>query len=131
MFYLLLPSLEARQGLIEHLRERGILSVFHYLPLHLSEMGIKFGGRPGDCPVTESVSDRLVRIPFYNDLTEKDLAEVVEAIAGFGYLPVIRPRLNRLGNPHGLLREKPPSERLWNPAGCGDRRNMEFLPGSL
>ncbi len=83
MFYLLLPSLEARQGLIEHLRERGILSVFHYLPLHLSEMGIKFGGRPGDCPVTESVSDRLVRIPFYNDLTEKDLAEVVEAICRF------------------------------------------------
>ncbi|MBI4636036.1 MAG: dTDP-4-amino-4,6-dideoxygalactose transaminase [Candidatus Rokubacteria bacterium] len=80
MFYLLLPSLGERQALIAHLRARGILAVFHYLPLHLSEMGRRFGGRPGDCPVTEDVSDRLLRLPFYNDLGEDDQALVVSAI---------------------------------------------------
>ena len=53
MFYLILPSRESRQGLIAHLKERGILAVFHYLPLHLSAMGRSFGGVPGSCPVTE------------------------------------------------------------------------------
>jgi dTDP-4-amino-4,6-dideoxygalactose transaminase len=83
MFYLLLPSLEIRQELIQHLKNRGILSVFHYLPLHLSEMGRKFGGQEGDCPITEDVSDRLLRLPFYNDLEEADQAYVVTAIKEF------------------------------------------------
>ncbi|GIK40302.1 MAG: dTDP-4-amino-4,6-dideoxy-D-glucose transaminase [Chloroflexota bacterium] len=83
MFYMLLPSLEQRQALIDHLKGRGILSVFHYLPLHLSDMGRKFGGKAGDCPVTEEVSDRLLRLPFYNDLIEADQARVVEAIKEF------------------------------------------------
>lgn len=80
MFYMLMPSLTARQALIDHLKTRGILAVFHYLPLHLSVMGRRFGGRPGDCPVTESVSDRLVRLPFYIGLSEADQARVVTAI---------------------------------------------------
>ena len=80
MFYLLMPSLEARQQLIRHLGERGILAVFHYPPLHLSKMGRAAGGRDGDCPVTESVSDRLVRLPFFNDLSGADQMEVVEAV---------------------------------------------------
>ena len=84
MFYLLLPSLEERQALIAHLKEQGILAVFHYLPLHLSQMGQRFGGKPGDCPITEDVSDRLLRLPFYNGLTEDDQARVVEAICRFG-----------------------------------------------
>jgi dTDP-4-amino-4,6-dideoxygalactose transaminase len=83
MFYLLLPSLEWRQTLIDYLKERSMLSVFHYQPLHLSEMGQRFGGRAGDCPVTEDVSDRLLRLPFYNDLTEADQAQVVDAIQAF------------------------------------------------
>lgn len=83
MFYLLLPSLTVRQALIQHLKAKGILSVFHYLPLHLSDMGRRFGGQPGDCPVTEDVSDRLVRLPFYNDLTEADQEFVVDAIQQF------------------------------------------------
>ena len=83
MFYILLPSLDDRSALIEHLKERGILSVFHYLPLHLSDMGQKFGGRPDDCPVTEDVSDRLLRLPFFNDLNESDQAYVVEAVRSF------------------------------------------------
>lgn len=83
MFYLLMPSLESRQGLIDHLKRRQILSVFHYVPLHLSEMGRRFGGYPGQCPVTESVSDRLLRLPFYNGLTEEEHSEVVAAIRDF------------------------------------------------
>ncbi len=83
MFYMVLPSLQLRQTLIAHLKARGILSVFHYLPLHLSPMGQKFGGKPGDCPVTEDISDRLLRLPFYNSLGEDHLARVVDAIQQF------------------------------------------------
>ncbi len=83
MFYLLLPDLAARQNLMAALRRQNILAVFHYLPLHLSAMGRKFGGRPGDCPVTENISDRLVRLPFYYDLTEADQARVVQAVLEF------------------------------------------------
>jgi len=85
MFYILLPSLGERTALINHLKSAGILSVFHYLPLHLSDMGRKFGGRDGDCPVCEDVSDRLLRLPFYNDLTPDEQASVVEAIEGFAW----------------------------------------------
>ena len=83
LFYLLLPNLDARQAFIAHLSASNIMSVFHYLPLHLSEMGRRFGGRPGDCPVTESVSDRLVRLPFYNTLSETDQTFIVDAIRSF------------------------------------------------
>ena len=83
MFYLRMPSLEARQALLAHLRACGIVAVFHYQPLHLSEMGRKWGGKEGDCPVTESASDCLVRLPFYNDLSEEDQDRVVSAIREF------------------------------------------------
>ena len=85
MFPLLLPTLELRQGLIAHLRWHGINSVFHYLPLHLSDMGRRFGGQPGDCPVTERVSDQLVRLPFHNALTDEDLWKVVEAVQEYQF----------------------------------------------
>ena len=81
MFYLLMPSLEKRQALIAHLKAHGMLSVFHYLPLHLSAMGRRFG--VGDCPVTEDVSDRLLRLPFYNSLSEADQNTVITAIKQF------------------------------------------------
>lgn len=80
MFYLLMPSLDARTAFIEHLRGYGILAVFHYQPLHLSDMGRRYGGADGDCPVTEDVAGRLVRLPFYNGLTEDEQTEVVHAI---------------------------------------------------
>ena len=81
MFYLILPSLECRQALIAHLKEQGILSVFHYVPLHLSTMGMKFGTRK--CPVTEDLSARLLRLPFYNDLTEGEQADIVGSVKEF------------------------------------------------
>ena len=83
MFAVLMPSLEERTALIEHLRARRILAVFHYLPLHLSAMGRRFGGRPGQCPVAEDVSDRLLRFPFYTGLSDAEQDEVIEAIEAF------------------------------------------------
>jgi dTDP-4-amino-4,6-dideoxygalactose transaminase len=83
LFYLLVPSLGDRNSLIQHLKESGISAVFHYLPLHLSEMGRRFGGRPGDCPVTEDISDRLLRLPFYNDLSDDDQGSVIAGLQGF------------------------------------------------
>jgi len=80
MFYLIVPSLGHRQSLIEHLKEKKIQSVFHYLPLHLSDMGRKFGGVKGQCPVTEDVSDRLLRLPFFNSLTVEMQSRVCDAI---------------------------------------------------
>ena len=47
-------------------------------------MGRRFGGRPGDCPVTEQVSDRLLRLPFYNDLSEQEQGQVIDAVREFG-----------------------------------------------
>jgi dTDP-4-amino-4,6-dideoxygalactose transaminase len=83
MFYLLLPSLESRQALISYLNTLEINSVFHYLPLHLSSMGRRLGGKNGDCPITEEISDRLLRLPFYNDLTEADQARVLCGLREF------------------------------------------------
>lgn len=80
MYYLVMPSLEKRSALISYLNDHNINSVFHYQPLHLSEMGRQFGGEIGDCPVTESISDRLVRLPFYNDLTDEEQSRVIDRI---------------------------------------------------
>ncbi len=83
MYYILAPSLAKRQALIAHLKGRGISAVFHYLPLHLSAMGMRFGGKPGDCPVTEDISERLLRLPFYYELTEEDQDSVIRALREF------------------------------------------------
>ncbi len=80
MFYMLMPSLEQRQALIAHLKGRSILSVFHYLPLHLSSMGRGWEYGPGDCPVTEDISDRLVRLPFFSDMSQQEQDRVLAAI---------------------------------------------------
>ena len=68
MFYMLFPNLSSRTKFIKTMRSNGINCVFHYLPLNDSLMGNKFGWARGDCPVSESVSDSIVRLPFYNNL---------------------------------------------------------------
>ena len=83
IFYLVLPDLTSRNNLIKHLKSKGILSVFHYVPLHLSLMGQKFGYKEGDLPNTESISDRLLRLPFYNQMNYEDQTQVIEAIQMF------------------------------------------------
>ncbi|MGH9890622.1 MAG: dTDP-4-amino-4,6-dideoxygalactose transaminase [bacterium] len=83
MFYVLLPSQRARDGLIEHLRERSILAVFHYVPLHSSPVGRRYGYDSGDFPVCEDVSARLVRLPFYYELNREDQVEIAHEISAF------------------------------------------------
>ncbi len=83
MFYMVFPSPASRDKMIAHLKQHGILSAFHYLPLHISPMGLKFGGKVGDCPITETTSDCLLRLPFFNDMTNSMLDQVIEAVHGF------------------------------------------------
>lgn len=82
LYYLLLDNLDARQRIIAHLRDRGVNAVFHYVPLHASEVGRRL--HPGACcPVTEDVSDRLVRLPLFPGLDEADQSRVIAAVRSF------------------------------------------------
>jgi len=83
MYYLLMPSFAERQELIAFLKSRAILSVFHYVPLHSSPMGRKIGSPEVECPVTEEISDRLIRLPYYNTLSQADQEQVIEAVLSF------------------------------------------------
>ena len=80
LYYLLMPSLESRQQFIAQLREREIFALFHYVPLHLADAAKAFGYRPGDLPVTESASERLVRLPLYNTMSDDEQTAVIEAV---------------------------------------------------
>jgi dTDP-4-amino-4,6-dideoxygalactose transaminase len=83
MFFVIMPSLKSRQALISHLAGFGILAVFHYLPLHLSPMGVRFGGRQGDFPVTEDLSDRLLRLPFFTGMSTSEQNQIIDAVRAF------------------------------------------------
>ena len=83
MFYLIMPSFERRQALISHLAGLGILAVFHYLPLHLSPMGLRFGGGKGERPVTEDLADRVLRLPFFTGMSTSEQAQVIDAVRAF------------------------------------------------
>lgn len=84
MFYIICESKQMRTALMGHLKALGIHTVFHYLPLHISPMGLKFGGQAGDCPVTEEISDRLLRLPFFTEISEEQIERVVDGLAKFG-----------------------------------------------
>jgi len=83
MYYLLLPDLETRSRFIEFLKSKGVNAVFHYLPLNTSEMGLTLGGHVGQCPTTENVSDRLVRLPMFAALTIEEQDVVIAAVRSF------------------------------------------------
>jgi dTDP-4-amino-4,6-dideoxygalactose transaminase len=83
LFYLILPDRQKRDSLIEHLRTEGISAHFHYQPLHLSQAGAKIDHGTSRCPVSELVSGRLVRLPFYNGLGDSDQAAVINAVQTF------------------------------------------------
>ena len=83
MFYLVLPDLQTRTQLIEHLNQRNIKAVFHYQALNTSPMGIKLGGQKGQCPISEQMSDRLVRLPFHNGLSDVEVEYVICALREF------------------------------------------------
>jgi dTDP-4-amino-4,6-dideoxygalactose transaminase len=83
MFYMLLPSAQDRTALLAHLKSESIQATFHYVPLHSSPMGQSFGGQAGMCPVTESTSERLIRLPFFADLSEPDQDRVIDAVRSY------------------------------------------------
>jgi dTDP-4-amino-4,6-dideoxygalactose transaminase len=83
MYYLLLPSLQARGALIEHLKSRAIGSAFHYQPLNRSPMGLRLAPHAAPCPVTEDVADRLLRLPFFNTLGDGQQDRVIDAVLSF------------------------------------------------
>lgn len=83
LFYMLMPDLESRSRLIDHLKQRGILSVFHYVPLHLSSMGKQWGYSKGEFPVAEKVGDTLLRLPLFVDLSTEEQDFVIDAIREF------------------------------------------------
>ncbi len=84
LYYLLLPDLERRQRLLAHLAERGIMATFHYQPLHSAPAGLVHGrtGSEG-CPVTDSVADRLIRLPLFAGMTESERDHVVASVRTF------------------------------------------------
>ena len=83
MFYIKAKNLEERTKLIEHLKSKGIQAVFHYIPLHTSPAGMRFGRFFGEDKYTTSESERLVRLPMYYGLTRKEQDEVINAIKEF------------------------------------------------
>ncbi len=83
MFYVVVNDAGTRTALIEHLKQKSILAVFHYVPLHTSAVGQKMKYEPGMLPVTESISERLLRLPFYYELSEDDVRYVVREISSF------------------------------------------------
>lgn len=78
MYYLILPSLETRTRFIATLKERDIGAVFHYIPLHSSPAGMRFGRTAGDMEVTNTTSETLVRLPLWAGL-EQHMDEVLQA----------------------------------------------------
>jgi dTDP-4-amino-4,6-dideoxygalactose transaminase len=94
LFYVLLPDRPTRDGLMTHLRQRGILAVFHYIPLHSSPMGQKLGYAEGQLPVTEDVSGRLLRLPLFFGLTEEEQGRVVAEVKAFLARPAARPAVS-------------------------------------
>jgi dTDP-4-amino-4,6-dideoxygalactose transaminase len=83
MFYLLVQTADLRDALLNHLKKKGVHAAFHYVPLHVSVMGRRLGYNPGDLPVTEDISGRLLRLPFFNEITIDEQSFVAEQIRDF------------------------------------------------
>ena len=83
MFWIKLRDLEERTAMIAYLKEHGIYSMFHYVPLHSAEAGQKFGRFAGEDVYTTKESNRLTRLPMYYGLTEQEVETVIETVKGF------------------------------------------------
>jgi len=83
LFYLIANSEKERSRLIKRLEKNNIHAVFHYYPLHLSKMGRRFGYKAGDLPVTERMSARLVRLPFFNTMKPSEQNHVIRSVIDF------------------------------------------------
>jgi dTDP-4-amino-4,6-dideoxygalactose transaminase len=83
MFYILAENLPTRTRLIDHLKQRGIHAVFHYVPLHSSPVGESMGYRAGMLPVTENCAERIVRLPLYAGLRDDEVDRVADSVRSF------------------------------------------------
>ena len=83
MFYIKAKDLEERTELIQTLKSNGISAPFHYVPLHSSPAGMKYGRFAGEDRYTTRESERLLRLPMYYGITEQDISTVVEAVKSF------------------------------------------------
>lgn len=83
MFYLMLPDGTQRTRFIDHMKAGNITTPFHYVPLNTSKMGQSLGGYLGQCPISEDVSERLVRLPFFNSMTNAEQDRVIDRILQF------------------------------------------------
>ncbi len=82
-YFLILPSGEDRNRMLDYLRAQGVGAVFHYIPLHSAPCGIAQGYRAEDLPLTEEYAARLLRLPLFSNMAEEDLAHIVNAVASF------------------------------------------------
>jgi dTDP-4-amino-4,6-dideoxygalactose transaminase len=105
MFYILLPDMETRDALMGHLRQQNVLAVFHFVPLHTSPMGKKFGYAEGDFPISEQLSGQLLRLPFYYEMTEVEQEYIVKCITEG--VKIVKENIN-------LKRKEPPALRFVN-----------------
>ena len=80
MYYIILPTEEIRNKVMDKLKQKEISSVFHYIPLHTSPMGLKLGYKQGDLPKTEEYSARLLRLPLYADMSEEEIEKVCKSL---------------------------------------------------
>jgi dTDP-4-amino-4,6-dideoxygalactose transaminase len=94
MFYVLVEDQSTRDALLEYLADKDLHAVFHYVPLHTSPMGATFGYEHGHFPLTEQLSGRLVRLPFYHEISDAERAVVAQSIAAF--FEDISPPMTRL-----------------------------------
>ena len=83
MYFIKARNLEVRTKLINYMKERGVTCVFHYVPLHTSPAGQKFGVFHGEDKYTTKESERLMRLPMFYSLSEQDMAYVVECLMDF------------------------------------------------
>ncbi|MBN1913985.1 MAG: dTDP-4-amino-4,6-dideoxygalactose transaminase [Candidatus Omnitrophica bacterium] len=80
MFYLILASGRQRDEVMRRLKDAGIYAIFHYVPLHTSKVGRSLGYKAGDFPVTEKISSRLLRLPFYNNLSRSQQGYIIDVL---------------------------------------------------
>jgi dTDP-4-amino-4,6-dideoxygalactose transaminase len=78
MFYLLVKDRPTRDAVLERMRAEGVNPTFHYVPLHSSDAGRRFSAEPTECPVSDDISGRLIRLPFYNNVTAPESDRVVQ-----------------------------------------------------
>ena len=83
MYYILLRDKDSRDNLLSTLKEKSIQTVFHYIPLHSAPAGLQYSRSVGDLSITDSTSDRILRLPMHMELSEEDASTVVEAITAW------------------------------------------------